>query len=306
MRFLAEIKVVMSLKMFFIIIALLSINDTMHALFTQDRAAHLMQKGEFEKAKPLLQKMVVNAPDNPEILYDAGVASYKTKEYKQAAAYFKQAAQMPSAALALKEKAYFNSANAAVALKDFETAKNDYENVLKINPNNERAQYNLVMVEEMQEQEEEKDETKKEDKENKEDKDKQKKQEKDDSGQDQKDKEKSEQSKQSKDEQPGKDKQDEKNKDQKNNDDAGKKDEEQEKREQQQKQEKADAEKIFQKDKEGKEQSAQEQQEEEKNIASHLVKILDEQEKKDAALHKMMVKQAVNNNMAGHNGQNNW
>ncbi|MDR3551034.1 MAG: tetratricopeptide repeat protein [Candidatus Babeliales bacterium] len=323
---------------YFLILSLFVVANV-SALFTYDRVARLMQKGEFDKAKPLLQKMVVDSPDNPEILYDAGVASYKTKDFKQAAAYFKQAAHMPTATNALKEKAYFNSANTAVELKELQVAVADYEHVLEINPGNEQAKHNLQKVKEMLEKQQQEDKQDKKDKKDdkekdKEDKDKKEESDKDDSqdGEQSKDKKSGEQDskdkknnaakdgdkkdeKQSQEQSQKDDSQDtQKESDQKQNGQKEQQDEHEKSNEEKKSldKDKSEAEKMkeeaaqeAQEDKDGKEELPEQAQAMQK-MAPYLAKILDEQEKKDAALHKTMVKQAVGNNMAGHNGQNNW
>lgn len=338
----------MNLRICFIIIALISTHKNVQGLFTYDRVARLMQKGEYDKAKPLLQKMVVDAPENPEVLYDAGFVSYKTKDFKQAAAYFKQATRMPDASNTLKEKAYFNSANTAVELKELESAITDYEHVLEINPGNEQAKHNLQKVKEMLEKQQQEDKQDKKDDKQK-DKDEQKKDEQDKKDKDKKeksDKDKSKDGEQSKQDKSGE--QDSQNKENEAAQDDDKKDEKQSQKESQKDDAKGNQDKSQQESNEQKEQQAQHEksneekkslddnksesekmkeqaaqqaqenkdgkeglqeqsnQERQQKMAPHLAKILDEQEKKDAALHKMMVKQAVGNNMAGHNGQNNW
>jgi len=127
----------------------------MHALFTYDTAASLMEQGRWDEAKLSLQKLLVDKPDAPDILYDAGVASYQTKDYKQARAYFKRVAQLPQTKAQLKEQAHFNAGNTAAALKEYEDAIKQYETVLNINKSNEKAKRNIAQIKELMQRKQE-------------------------------------------------------------------------------------------------------------------------------------------------------
>lgn len=117
-----------------------------HAFFSYDSAASLMEQGRWDEAKQQLQKLLVDKPDAPDILYDAGVASYQTKDYKQARAYFNRVTQLPQTKVELKEQAHFNAGNAAAALKEYENAIKQYEAVLNIDKNNEKAKHNIETI----------------------------------------------------------------------------------------------------------------------------------------------------------------
>lgn len=164
--------------------------------FTHDRAAISMQKGDFAEAKSKLTALLRDQPDNQELIYDLGVASYKTNDFKQAKAYFKQVSELAATAMPMKEKAHFNWANTAVELKQFPEAIEQYEKVLAISPDNKQAKHNLEKVKEMlkkqQEQENQQQEKQNKDQENKDDKNKSS-QSKDQKEQQQQDKQKQEQ-----------------------------------------------------------------------------------------------------------------
>lgn len=119
--------------------------------FLYDRAAANAQRGDWVGAKEQLARALVDAPDNANMLYDAGVSSYKTGDMSQAAAYFKRAAETADAAL-LKERAHFNLGNTYVQKKELEKALEQYEVVLGLNPTNERARHNRDVVKKMLEQ----------------------------------------------------------------------------------------------------------------------------------------------------------
>lgn len=120
--------------------------------FAQDRAVVHANHGDWAGAKERLTQAVVDAPDDPGLLYDAGVASYKTGDLSQAAAYFKRATSLVGCPSAIKEQAHFNWGNTCVQQKELATAIEQYETVLKLNPKNEHARHNLEIVKKMLEQ----------------------------------------------------------------------------------------------------------------------------------------------------------
>jgi Ca-activated chloride channel family protein len=146
--------------LFFIALCML---NTCHAFFAHDRAVVHAQKNEFDKAKQELFSLVERAPEDASVLYDAGVAAYKTNAFDQAASYFKKSAELAKDS-SLQEQAAFNEANAHVARKELQQAIDTYEALLQRNPEHERARHNLEIVKRMlqeqkqQEQEQEKQE----------------------------------------------------------------------------------------------------------------------------------------------------
>ena len=121
------------------------------ALFTRDRAAYAAQKNDWKKADGLLKDLVTKHPDDSELLYDTGVSSFELKQFNKAQAYFKNAAQ--NATNELKQQAHFNCGNSCVELKQLQEAIEQYEAVLAINHEHEKAKHNLEIVKQMLEQE---------------------------------------------------------------------------------------------------------------------------------------------------------
>ena len=129
------------------------------AWFGHDRAACAAQKGDWAVAKKELAGDF--NPQKATSLYDMGVASYKTGDISQAAAYFKHAAQQ-----AKKEgdrdhekQAHFNYGNALVEQNRLVDALAAYDAVLSLDAHDERAQHNKAIVQKMlQEQEQDKQE----------------------------------------------------------------------------------------------------------------------------------------------------
>lgn len=109
------------------------------AIFEHDRAVYQAQKGNYAKALPLLQKAVVHKPNDATVLYDAGVAAYKSKDTDQAYAYFSAATQLPNIPKQLQERAHYNRAIIHVDRKEYEQALEQCNRVLQINPDNSKA-----------------------------------------------------------------------------------------------------------------------------------------------------------------------
>ena len=154
---------------------------------TYGKAVSLAQEENWEDSKNVFKKMLVNRSQEPDVLYDAGVVSFKTNDFEQAGAYFQSVTENDAASDSLKEQAHFNLGNTNVELQDFKEAVKNYEAVLKINPENEKAKYNLKIVKKMLEQQQQQQEQQK---------DQQKEQEKSEQDRQQQDKKDPEQQKQ--------------------------------------------------------------------------------------------------------------
>lgn len=131
--------------------------------FGYDKAIYQAQRGNFKDAQDAIKKLIVDNPNAPDMLYDSGVISFENKQFEQAAAYFKDAAENKNASHKLKEQAFFNLGNTHVELKKLKEAIKSYEDVLKINPDNQDAKRNLEIVKKMlqqQEQQQQKDQQK--------------------------------------------------------------------------------------------------------------------------------------------------
>lgn len=150
------------------VLCVLFLSSNAQGFFSYDRAASLMEQEKWQEAKQQLKTLLVDKPDSPDILYDAGVASYKTKDLKQAAAYFKRVTDLPQTKIELKEQAYFNAGNTSAALKEYDEAIKQFNEVLNINPANEKAKKNIEQVKllKQQKQKQENEKNKKDDKKN--------------------------------------------------------------------------------------------------------------------------------------------
>lgn len=112
------------------------------------------QKGEWDNACSRMMSILAQDYDDPQILYDAGVAAYRTGQFEQACAYFQDCCSLSGANNELKERAFFNQGNAEVEKKSFQNALDAYEQVLTINPHNQQARHNKEKVKKMLDQQE--------------------------------------------------------------------------------------------------------------------------------------------------------
>ena len=124
--------------------------------FAHDRAAYDAQHQDWANALQRLNTSLIDHPDDPSLLYDAGVVTYKSGDYKQAADYFKRATHAKSIELSLQKQAYFNLGNSHSALKQYKEAVAAYEAALKLDPTDERVRHNLKKARELLKAEEQK------------------------------------------------------------------------------------------------------------------------------------------------------
>lgn len=110
------------------------------------------RKGAWDKALVRMVDLLAQDYDDPRILYDAGVAAYKTGQFEQARAYFQDCCASDKSCNELKECAYFNKGNVDVEQKKLEDALSAYQQTLEINPDNQAARHNRDKVKEMLEQ----------------------------------------------------------------------------------------------------------------------------------------------------------
>jgi len=146
-----------------------------NTFWEHDRAVSAAQGGDFKKSKNLLITHVQDNPDDMSSLFDLGVSSSVLNEHKEAAAYFRTVAEHIDASADLKERAYFNCGNTCVPLKELEKAIENYEQALKINPDNEKTKHNLEVVKKMLEQQKQEQQNQQDQQDKKENQDNQKK-----------------------------------------------------------------------------------------------------------------------------------
>jgi len=173
--------------------------------YTPDQQGQmLMDKGKFVKAQDTFEREDWSA-----------IASYRSGNYERAAELFKDLGT---------EQGFYNQGNALAHLGQYEQAIDAYKKALTFNQNNEDAQYNLKLLQELMKKDKEKQKNKNQ-QENQQNKDQQNKdqQNKDQQNKDQQNKDQQNKDQQNKDQQ-NKDQQnkDQQNKDQKNKDQKNK------------------------------------------------------------------------------------
>lgn len=287
-----------------------------HGIFDYDRAISKSQKGDWQQSKEILKNILIENPENSELLYDMGVSSFKSNEPEKALSYFSKAAESSDASL--REKAHYNAGNAHVQLKQLQEAIDAYDRALALNPSNKHAAHNKEVVKKMleeQKEKEKKDEQDKQDKDNKEKQDQENNQDKNN-----KDSEKNTKDNQKKDQDNNK-QNNEKNKNQQEKSGQNKSQEEKEKEkkeqdaknkeeEQKQQQEKKEAEERNKQENASNNNQSGKKDNEEKNkqpkLSPALNRLLNEQEKKDAALNKQMIKAMAGTYTGATDGNNCW
>jgi len=152
---------------YFFVFACLGIFSSTHP-FSYDSAIYAAQKGDIKGADEQLKKIVVDAPDSADVLYDAGFIAHGLNNFSQAVGYFTRAAECAHDDKELCFRAHFNAGNACVDNKNLHCALEQYDKALVLDPDNEYARHNRDRVAQMlQEQEKQQDQQK--DKDQKED-----------------------------------------------------------------------------------------------------------------------------------------
>ena len=128
------------------------------AFFDYDRAIGVAQQEQWALAGEKFKTLVTAHPDQPDLLYDAGVVAFKNEDFEQAKALFESVVQYEKVPRKLKEQAYFNKANTQVKQEQFKEALASYEQALMLNPENEEAKHNADVVKKMLAQKKQQDE----------------------------------------------------------------------------------------------------------------------------------------------------
>lgn len=137
-----------TLRVFLFVYLFLPLGVCAHIL-DYDLASYEAQHGDWESAEKRFNRMLVDEYQNPGLLYDSGVVAYQQGDYKQARDYFDRATSSELLSDEQKEEVLFNSGNASVNCDDLLEALKKYEDVLEINHENEYAQHNRHVVQNM-------------------------------------------------------------------------------------------------------------------------------------------------------------
>lgn len=110
------------------------------------KAIQAYQLKDYDQALMHLCKLIDQDPYNPEHNYNIGTVFYKQKKYKDAQNSFVRAAEKATLNVELQEQALFNAGNSFYQLEKWSQAVTYYEQVLKINKDNQSAQHNLQLA----------------------------------------------------------------------------------------------------------------------------------------------------------------
>lgn len=300
------------------------------SFFDNDRAARAYRDNDLSAAQNIYNKALIEDPSDYQALYNAGKIAYKQGTFELSEAYFSKALECPDLSSKFQEQAFFDWGNSQAQLKKWLDALKSFEEVLKLNPDNDYARKTIERLKEIIEQEKQKEEQKQEqDQKKDQEKDKEQDKEKDNDNQDQEDKNNDQKNKDD-DSQGDNKQQDQQNKnqskdnEQKDNKNSNQQDQnQQQNKEQQSKKEedrKDDAQGAEKQDKEQLDKAAEMEQQEkenkeklaasekksgEKEDTSREMMLVRLVENSDAAMSKMLLQKQINKEEK-RDGQKNW
>ncbi len=170
-------KITMNFPQLFV--AILIMHSPLFCSFSYDKATYAAQQGKWDDAHQKLHALLVDRPDDADLLYDAGVAAHNIGNSAQAATCFSRSAEYAHND-DLRVRAHYNAGNAYAAHKNLQAAVAHYEKVLAIDPSHEYARHNYERVKQMLEEQKKEDNKKQDQQKNDEQSDKDKQDQKDD------------------------------------------------------------------------------------------------------------------------------
>ena len=113
------------------------------------------KSGKYEQALKEYEKLIQRKNDDPRLRFNAGTAAYRNRQFDEAAKQFDEAVTAPD--LQLQEKAYYNRGNTFYHLGEaaldpnaktetWKKAVQDYENSLRLDPQDADAKFNYEFV----------------------------------------------------------------------------------------------------------------------------------------------------------------
>jgi len=117
--------------------------------------------GKYEEALKQYEQALEKQKDDPRLHFNAGAAAYQTHKYDEALKQFNESLNSPD--LKLQEQAYYNLGNTLFNLgqtnpdpsqrsKSWEESLQNFENTMKLNPQDADAKYNHDLVKKMLEE----------------------------------------------------------------------------------------------------------------------------------------------------------
>jgi Ca-activated chloride channel homolog len=120
------------------------------------RAQREYERGRYEQSREAYDKLLKRRPDDPRLLYNAGTAAYRAQDYTNAIEVLGKATT--AADLALQQRAFFNLGDALYRQGEqvpdrqsredlWRQAVQNFEAALKLNPQDQDAEFNRQLVE---------------------------------------------------------------------------------------------------------------------------------------------------------------
>lgn len=195
-----EICLGINFKNFFsalLIILLLSNASPSHAFININKlkANNDLKKSKFSKAKENYIKELAKNPKDSRLNYHLGVCMYKENNFDQAQNFFNQSISNNPKENFLKQKSFYNLGNTLFKKQEYKNAIFNYEQALKIDPEDKKAEFNLKLAKKLLEEENKEKENNEDKDQNNENKDQDKKKQDQKDKQDQKNKEEQEKNK---------------------------------------------------------------------------------------------------------------
>ena len=105
-------------------------------------AGALIQQGQFEQARKILEEQVALDPSNVDVYNLLGIVYTNEKDFDRADDAFQRALKLAPDSTKIQN----NLGNLYVAQKKFDLAEREFRNVLRMEPSNRDANYNLGLV----------------------------------------------------------------------------------------------------------------------------------------------------------------
>ena len=128
---------------------------------------------DYDKAAACYEGLLVDDPFNKEAIRGVADCLYSKKSFEDAEKYYRQLIMRPDNSPQEREEFYFNHGCSLAQLKNFKEALASFEEVVKINSQNERAQKNIEILKKLLEEQQQDKKQDKDDKQDKKDQDKQ-------------------------------------------------------------------------------------------------------------------------------------
>lgn len=126
--------------------------NSAYCFWGEHSAVNTYRAGDYRGALSQFETLLIERPDDAQLLYNAGKAAYKTQEYDAAASYFERAAKQKEIDCTLAEHTWFDLGNTHVKQKKWQEALSSYEQVLTLNPEHKEAQEMIEKIKKLLEQ----------------------------------------------------------------------------------------------------------------------------------------------------------